>query len=46
LRAPSPQKFEQLDPVMPPIVKSLHINPGLSGTVWLQRQPRESMQLL
>jgi hypothetical protein len=27
-----PQKFEQLDPVMPPTVKSLHINPGLSGS--------------
>jgi hypothetical protein len=26
------QKFEQLDPVMPPILKSLHIIPG-SGVI-------------
>jgi hypothetical protein len=26
-----PSKFEHFEPMMPPMVKSLHISPGLSG---------------
>lgn len=29
------QKFEQLDPVTPPITKSRHISPGLSGSGYM-----------